>query len=110
MWFLSWSQGVEGVRLGDFRFGSLLFADDVVLLAPSVRALQLLLDRFAAECEVARMKISKHLAGSPEAFHSAKKYLGSLSESHISGSNLAGFTPRITFKPHGSCFNTPQGS
>ena len=34
--------------------GSLLFADDVVLLAPSVRDLQLSLDRFAAECEAAR--------------------------------------------------------
>ena len=27
------SQGVEGVRFGDLRIGSLLFADDVVLLA-----------------------------------------------------------------------------
>ena len=37
---------------------SLLFADDVVLLAPSVRDLQLSPDRFAAECEEAGMKIS----------------------------------------------------
>ena len=36
----------------------MLFADDVVLLATLVRDLQLLLDRFAAECEVAGMKIS----------------------------------------------------
>ena len=39
------SHGVEGVRVGDFRIGSLLFADDVdVLLAPSARDLQFLLD------------------------------------------------------------------
>ncbi|KAK0154090.1 LINE-1 retrotransposable element ORF2 protein [Merluccius polli] len=43
------SQGVEGVRFGDIRIGSLLFADDVVLLASSDRELQLSLDRFAAE-------------------------------------------------------------
>ena len=52
------SQGVEGVRFGDLRIGSLLFADDVVLLASSDRDLQLSLDRFAAECEAARMRIS----------------------------------------------------
>ena len=49
------SQGVEVVRFGDFRIRSLLFADDVVLLAPSVCDLQLLLHLFAA---VSRMKIS----------------------------------------------------
>ena len=38
--------------------GSLLFADDVVLLASSDRDLQLSLDRFAAECEAAGMRIS----------------------------------------------------
>ena len=42
------SRGVEGVRFGDLRIGSLLFADDVLLLAPSVRDLQLSLDGFAA--------------------------------------------------------------
>ena len=52
------SQGVEGVRFGDLRIGSLLFADDVVLLASSDRDLQLSLDRFTAECEVAGMRIS----------------------------------------------------
>ena len=31
------SQGIEGVRFGDLRIESLLFADDVVLLAPSAR-------------------------------------------------------------------------
>ncbi|TWW63897.1 Arf-GAP with GTPase, ANK repeat and PH domain-containing protein 1 [Takifugu flavidus] len=52
------SRGVEGVRFGDLRIGSLLFADDVVLLASSARDLQLSLDRFAAACEAAGMKIS----------------------------------------------------
>ncbi|KAK0135736.1 Craniofacial development protein 2 [Merluccius polli] len=52
------SQGVEGVRFGDLRIGSLLFADDVVLLASSDRDLQLSLGRFAAECEAAGMRIS----------------------------------------------------
>ncbi|KAK0130804.1 hypothetical protein N1851_034531 [Merluccius polli] len=52
------SQGVEGVRSGDRRIGSLLFADDVVLLASSDCDLQLSLDRFAAECEAAGMRIS----------------------------------------------------
>ncbi|KAK0138802.1 putative RNA-directed DNA polymerase from transposon X-element [Merluccius polli] len=49
---------VEGVRFGDLRIGSLLFADDVVLLDSSDRDLQLSLDRFAAECEAAGMRIS----------------------------------------------------
>ncbi|TWW53877.1 R2DM Retrovirus-related Pol polyprotein from type II retrotransposable element [Takifugu flavidus] len=52
------SHGVEGVRFGDLRIRSLLFADDVVLLASSARDLQLSLDRFAAACEAAGMKIS----------------------------------------------------
>ena len=52
------SQGVEGIRFGGLRIASLLFADDVVLLASSGRDLQLSLDRFAAECEAAGMGIS----------------------------------------------------
>ncbi|TWW80607.1 R2 Retrovirus-related Pol polyprotein from type I retrotransposable element [Takifugu flavidus] len=52
------SHGVEGVRFGDLRIGSLLFADDVVLLASLTRDLQLSLDRFAAARETAGMKIS----------------------------------------------------
>ena len=52
------SQGVEGVRFGDLRIGSLLFADDVVLLASSDLDLQLSLERFAAECKAAGMRIS----------------------------------------------------
>ena len=54
------SHGVEGIRFGDFTIAALLYADDVVLLVPSVRDLQLSLDRFAAECEVARMRISPY--------------------------------------------------
>ncbi|TWW81631.1 hypothetical protein D4764_01G0014460 [Takifugu flavidus] len=52
------SHGVEGVQFGDLRIGSLLFADDVVLLASSACDLQRSLDRFAAACEAAGMKIS----------------------------------------------------
>uniref|UniRef100_A0A8C6P7M2 Reverse transcriptase domain-containing protein n=1 Tax=Nothobranchius furzeri TaxID=105023 RepID=A0A8C6P7M2_NOTFU len=52
------SQGVEGIRFGGLRIRSLLFADDVVLLASSERDRQLSLERFAAECEAAGMRIS----------------------------------------------------
>ena len=52
------SQGVEGVQFGDLRIRSLLFADDMVLFTSSVRDLQLFLDRLAAKCEEAGMKIS----------------------------------------------------
>ena len=52
------SHGVEGVRFREFWIRSLLFADDVVLLAPSACDLQLSLDRFAAKCKVAGIKIS----------------------------------------------------
>ncbi|KAK3574348.1 hypothetical protein QTP86_005151 [Hemibagrus guttatus] len=51
------SQGLEGVRFGDHRISSLIFADDV-LLAPSSLDLQHALGRFAAECEAAGMKVS----------------------------------------------------
>ncbi|KAK3507907.1 hypothetical protein QTP70_002569 [Hemibagrus guttatus] len=47
------SQGLEGVRFGDHRISSLIFADDVILLAPSSLDLQHALGRFAAECEAA---------------------------------------------------------
>ncbi|KAI3377111.1 hypothetical protein L3Q82_000310 [Scortum barcoo] len=43
------SQGPEGVRFGNHRISSLLFADDVVLLASSSQDLQHVLERFAAE-------------------------------------------------------------
>ena len=52
------SQRVEGFQFGGLRISSLLFADDVVLLAPSDGDLQLSLELFAAECEVAGMRIS----------------------------------------------------
>ncbi|KAK3539792.1 hypothetical protein QTP70_013228 [Hemibagrus guttatus] len=52
------SQGLEGVRFGDHRISSLIFADDVVLLAPSSLDLQHALGRFSAECEAAGMGVS----------------------------------------------------
>ncbi|KAI3353924.1 hypothetical protein L3Q82_005129 [Scortum barcoo] len=52
------SQGPEGVRFGNHRISSLLFADDVVLMASSSQDLQHVLERFAAECEAAGMRIS----------------------------------------------------
>ena len=52
------SRGVEGFWFGGHRISSLLFADDVVLLASSTQDLQLSLERFAAECEAAGMRIS----------------------------------------------------
>ncbi|TWW62299.1 hypothetical protein D4764_04G0009460 [Takifugu flavidus] len=52
------SQGVEGVEFGGQKISSLLFADDIVLLAPSNRDLQHMLGRFATECEAAGMRIS----------------------------------------------------
>ncbi len=55
---ISRSQGPEGVRFGDHTFLSLLFADDVVLLAPSDQDLRKALGRFAAECEAAGMRIN----------------------------------------------------
>ncbi|XDV11655.1 hypothetical protein PO909_000531 [Leuciscus waleckii] len=52
------SQGPEDVRFGDNTISSLLFADDVVVLAPSDQDLQHALGWFAAECEAAGMRIS----------------------------------------------------
>ncbi|TWW64247.1 hypothetical protein D4764_03G0012550 [Takifugu flavidus] len=52
------SRGVEGVEFGRRKISSLLFADDVVLLAPSNRDLQQMLGRFATECEAAGTRIS----------------------------------------------------
>ncbi|KAG1940293.1 hypothetical protein F2P79_016769 [Pimephales promelas] len=56
--FFRRSQGLEGVRFGDHTISSLFFANDVVMLAPSVQDLQHALGRFAAECEAAGMRIS----------------------------------------------------
>uniref|UniRef100_A0A8D0CHB3 Reverse transcriptase domain-containing protein n=1 Tax=Scleropages formosus TaxID=113540 RepID=A0A8D0CHB3_SCLFO len=52
------SQGTESVCFGGREISSLLFADDVVLLASSSQDLQRALGRFAAECEAAGMRIS----------------------------------------------------
>ncbi|KAJ0004772.1 hypothetical protein NQD34_010986 [Periophthalmus magnuspinnatus] len=52
------SQGPEGVWFGNHRISSLLFADEFVLMASSNQGLQQALGRFAAECEVAGMRIS----------------------------------------------------
>ena len=52
------SQGPEGVRFGDNTILSLLFADDVVVLASSSQDLQHALGRFAAKCEAAGMRFS----------------------------------------------------
>ena len=52
------SRGEESVQFGDLRIASLLFADDVVLLATSDRELQHALGRFAAECEAVAMRVS----------------------------------------------------
>ncbi|KAK3550660.1 hypothetical protein QTP70_002363 [Hemibagrus guttatus] len=48
----------KGVWFGDHGISSLIFADDVVLLAPSSLDLQHALGRFAAECEAAGMRVS----------------------------------------------------
>ena len=52
------SQVGTGLQYGGLKISSLLFADDVVLMASSGCDLQLALDRFAAECEAAGMRIS----------------------------------------------------
>lgn len=57
------SQGVQGFRFGELRTGSLLLTDDVVVVTSSVHDLQLSLDRFAAECEAARVRISTSESG-----------------------------------------------
>ena len=45
------SWGEESVQCGDLRIASLLFADDVVLLASTHCDFQQALGQFAAECE-----------------------------------------------------------
>ncbi|TWW74357.1 hypothetical protein D4764_14G0003580 [Takifugu flavidus] len=52
------SRGVEGVEFSGWKISSLLFADDVVLLAPSNKDLQQMLGWFATKCEAAGMRIS----------------------------------------------------
>ena len=56
---ISWhSQGAEGFQFGGVGISSLLFADDVVQLAPSGGDLLLSPEWFTAECEVVGMRIS----------------------------------------------------
>uniref|UniRef100_A0A3Q3CXU9 Reverse transcriptase domain-containing protein n=1 Tax=Haplochromis burtoni TaxID=8153 RepID=A0A3Q3CXU9_HAPBU len=52
------SQVAEGFHFGGLRISSLLFTDDVVLLASSGDGLQFALERFAAECEAVGMRIT----------------------------------------------------
>uniref|UniRef100_A0A8C5CGF6 Reverse transcriptase domain-containing protein n=1 Tax=Gadus morhua TaxID=8049 RepID=A0A8C5CGF6_GADMO len=52
------SRGREGLQFGGLRISSLLFADYVVLIGSSACDLQHSLDRLAAECEAAGMRIS----------------------------------------------------
>ncbi|KAI3372104.1 hypothetical protein L3Q82_006957 [Scortum barcoo] len=52
------ARGRRESGLGNHRISSLLFADDVVLMASSGQDLQHVLERFAAECEAAGMRIS----------------------------------------------------
>ena len=52
------SRGGEGLQFGGLKISSLLFADDVVLMASLVCDLSLSLDCFAAECEAVGMRIS----------------------------------------------------
>ena len=52
------SQVVEGVKFGGLRILSLLFADDVILLASANSDLRVSLERVAAECEAAGMRSS----------------------------------------------------
>jgi len=52
------SLGVEQVRFGGLGIASLLFADDVVLLASSDHDLRHSLGCFAAECEAASMRVN----------------------------------------------------
>ena len=53
------SQAAEGVRFSGLQILSLLFADDVILLASSNSDLQVALGGFAAQCEATGMKTSK---------------------------------------------------
>ena len=52
------SQGNEGVWFGDLKSRSLLFADDMVMSASSVRNLRLSLEWVTVKCEASEMTIS----------------------------------------------------
>ena len=57
------SHAADGVKFGGLLIPSLLFADDMVLLASSNSNLQLALGRFPAECEVGGIRTSPRGAG-----------------------------------------------
>ena len=57
-WIDMHSRVDEGVTIGDCNISRLLFADDLVLLASSESGLQCALNKFAATCDTAGMKIS----------------------------------------------------
>ena len=57
-WIDKRSQTNEFVRIGSFKISHFLFAYDLVLLADSEFGLQRALDKFAAVCNTAEMKIS----------------------------------------------------
>ena len=50
-------RGEKGIWFGNLRVSSLLFADDVVLLASSSQDLQCTLEQVAADCEVVEMRV-----------------------------------------------------
>ena len=52
------SEGAKDAQLGDVRTASLLFPDDVVLLASLSHDLQLLLEQFSGKCEGAGLSVS----------------------------------------------------
>ncbi|KAK3527862.1 hypothetical protein QTP86_009418 [Hemibagrus guttatus] len=95
------SQGLEGVRFGDHRISSLLFADDVVLLAPSSLDLQHALGCFAAECEAAGLRVS---TSKPEAMVLDRKKVSCTLQ--VGGE----FLPQVEeFKEEGSCLRVREG-
>jgi len=55
---MNWLEGHSRVIVRSCRINRLLFAYDLVLLAPSEQGLQHALDRFSAACDHAGMKIS----------------------------------------------------
>ena len=59
------SQGQEGLVWGSLRVSSLLFSDDVVLLAPLHECFQYAVERFAAQFEVHRPFTEKDGMPSP---------------------------------------------
>ena len=62
------SHGREGLQFGGLRIAS-LFADDVVLMAPSFCDLQHSLDRFAAECELVNKLVTRHIINFINCWH-----------------------------------------